>query len=138
MTKSDTYLQGACLRLAYNECPYCTDDKMCLLIDLPCAYNLIDMDYSIADGAIGCEYFTKAVLPLDPELNDTVNRLIWAERDLYEDDENDTTEFLRQCVDCGKWFTPTNNRQKRCRSCGMIAHKKTDAAWHRKEYWYNP
>ncbi len=136
MTDKENKLLDNCLRLAQYECANCTTDGLCLLTDSPCERTLLNRKYSIADGAIGCEYFLTAVLPLRPELNQVINRLIWAERDL-ESDEEDLPVNLRQCVDCGKLFTPLNNGQKRCRECGVKARRRTNTDSHKLRYWRN-
>ena len=109
-----------------------------LAYDCPCNRMLVDPKYSIADGKIGCGWFIASVLPLDVELNETITRLVFAERDLYEDeddDEPDETPRLKSCKDCGKLFLPTCNRQIRCGECARQAEKKANAKNHRMRYW---
>ena len=133
--ENDRELCQLCLDLARQECACCVNGY-CLQTDKPCRQRLIDPSYRIEDGRIGCDWFLMAVLPLDPELNETVNAILNKERDLYDEPENDESHtFLRKCENCGRFFPPHSNRQKRCKACALEVHRKTDAEWHRRQYW---
>ncbi len=102
------------------------------MADRPCESLLVNPVYRIEDGAINCEWFIDAVLPLDPELNETIGGLINRVRDLYDADR---PPILLQCADCGKYFTPHSNRQKRCKACAGEAKRRNNAAIKRLSYW---
>ena len=125
-----------CLRLAEEECA-CYDDGMCLVTDCPCEQCLFNHRYSIADGAINCDYFLTHVLPGDEDLYTMILQLIESEQDLRarEEQKRIIEEHIRKCVDCGAYFAPICNRQKRCKACSVNAHRKNDADWHRSRYW---
>lgn len=130
----DQNLCQFCLALAREECSYC-EDGYCLKTDTPCRQRLINPSYRIKDGEINCDWFLLAVLPLDHELNTAIHDIMNEERDLDDEAEDDEAHsFLRKCEDCGRFFTPQSNRQKRCKACALKAHKKVDAKWHRLQY----
>ena len=134
--KTEEALQAACTTLAIRECAACDEEGNCILTGSPCAEMLLNNRYTIADGAIRCNYFLTHVLPGDPEMNNLIFHLVWQERDLLSDGEEDPlTAKIKQCVDCGRCFLPTNNRQRRCKACRAKAHQRADASWHRNQYW---
>lgn len=69
---------------------------------------------TIHDGTMNCDYFLRAVLPLQPELNTAV----WHEL-LREEEE--AGEGWKECVRCHKPFIPGSNRQRYCADCGAAA-----------------
>ena len=69
---------------------------------------------TIQDGALDCDYFLSAVLPLQPELNTAV----WHEL-LREEDQ--AGEGWKECARCHKPFIPGSNRQRYCAECGAAA-----------------
>ena len=73
---------------------------------------MIDPAYkTIHDGAMYCDYFLRAVLPLQPELNTAVwHELLWEEEQAGE-----------ECVRCHKPFVSGSNRQRYCADCGAAA-----------------
>ena len=134
---NETELTRRCVNLAKQQCANC-ENGYCLYNDCPCDRILVNDQYSIADGRIGCGWFIAVVLPLDVELNDIVTRLVFAERDLYEDEDDeepDEAPRLKSCKDCGKLFLPNCNRQIRCIECARQAEKKANAKNHRLHYW---
>ena len=68
----------------------------------------------VSTGAVDCDHFLLAVLPLDPELNTAV----WHE--IYRR-EDQAGEGWKECVRCYKPFIPGSNRQRYCTSCGASA-----------------
>ena len=110
------------------------DDGYCFMDDQFC--KVILPGYSIHEGAINCEYFLDAVLPLDKELHDAVMTCL--HRDEYApwmeaDDQQEAV--LKQCASCGKAFTPKSNRQRYCSVCAVEAKRKRDAKAARHGYW---
>lgn len=88
-------------------------DGFCMLADRPC--HVLNPAYkTIHDGAVDCDHFLLAVLPLDPELNTAV----WHE--IYRR-EDQAGEGWKECVRCYKPFIPGSNRQRYCTSCGASA-----------------
>ena len=128
------HLCQLCVKLAESECSYCQNGN-CLETDRPCRERLINPKYSIQDGAIDCDWFWEAVLPLNRELNESCCRSVNETPDLWDEDPEKDDSLLRQCVDCGRIFTPHSNSQKRCRECAVKAKRKTDAAAQRRYYW---
>ncbi len=63
-----------------------------------------------------CRYFKKAVLPLDPKL----------EQDLLG------RRGRKTCVRCGEIFTPGSNRAKYCPACSEKADRERKARYLRK------
>ncbi len=63
---------------------------------------------------MNCDYFLRAVLPLQPELNTAV----WHEL-LREEDQGG--EGWKECIRCHKPFIPGSNRQRYCADCGTAA-----------------
>ena len=99
-------------QLAQKECTN-YDNGCCLLGDRSC--HVISPIYkTVHDGAVNCDYFLEAVLPLQPELNTTV----WHEICRGEDQAG---EDWKECVRCHKSFILGSNRQRYCTSCGEIA-----------------
>lgn len=112
MGQHDTEIMRSVKRLAQKECVNYADG-FCLLADCPC--HVLNPAYkTIHDGAIACDYFLLAVLPLDAELNTAV----WHE--IYRG-EDQAGEGWKECVRCLKPFIPGSNRQRYCASCGAAA-----------------
>ena len=79
-------------KLIRKECCNCVDGN-CILLDDACV-QLNSRKY------IYCNYFMRAVLPLDESLL----------AELCSDNK-------KRCEVCGRYFTPRNNRQKYCDNC---------------------
>lgn len=87
----------------------------CLPYDRPC--RVVNPAYkAIRNGAVNCDYFLFAVLPLWPELSMTVWREIFDEAGVNE-------ERWKECVRCHKPFIPASNRQRYCAACGNEAKR---------------
>ena len=69
---------------------------------------------AILAGAVNCDYFLKAVLPLQSELNTAV----WHE---LLSEEEEAGEGWKECVRCHKSFIPGSNCQRYCADCGAAA-----------------
>ena len=81
--------------------------------------NYFDINYLIIYNNFlhtlyNCDYFLRAVLPLQPELHTAV----WHEL-LREEDQ--AGEGWKECVRCHKPFIPGSNRQRYCADCGAAA-----------------
>jgi len=112
MSQRDTEIMRSIKRLVQKECANYADG-ICLPAACPC--HVLNPTYkTIHDGAIACDYFLLAVLPLDAELNTAV----WHE--IYRD-EDQAGEGWKECVRCHKPFIPGSNRQRHCASCGAAA-----------------
>ena len=95
-------------RLAAKECAN-LHDGTCLLDDRPC--HLINPAYgTVHDGAIECDWFVQAVLPLKPEIHSAYWHEILRE-------EGDACEGWKDCPRCHKPFVPGSNRQQYCADC---------------------
>ena len=112
MTKQDNQIMRSAKLLAQKECAN-YDNGRCLPEDRPC-YILSPTYKTIHDGAVDCDYFLSAVLPLQPELNAGV----WHEM-LREEDQ--VGERWKECIRCLKPFIPGSNRQRYCAECGAAA-----------------
>ena len=114
MSKQDTEIMRSVKRLAQKECANYADG-FCLSAD--CSCHVLNPAYkTIHDGAVACDYFLLAVLPLDAELNTAV----WHE--IYRG-EDQAGERWKECVRCHKPFIPGSNRQRYCASCGEAANQ---------------
>ena len=112
MKKIEEQIQGSIKKLAHKECANYYKG-CCLPEDRLC--HVISPTYkAIHDGAINCDYFLKAVLPLQPDLNTAV----WHELLRKEDRAG---EDWKECACCQKPFIPNSNRQKYCADCGAVA-----------------
>ena len=112
MTKQDNHIIRSVKLLTQKECANYANDT-CLPEDHPC--RVINPAYkTIHDGAVDCDYFLSAVLPLQPELNTGVWHEILRE-------ESQTGEGWKACVRCHKPFIPGSNRQRYCAECGAAA-----------------
>ena len=101
-------------RLAAKECAN-WQDGTCLPDDRPC--HLINPAHStIHDGAIDCDWFVQAVLPLQPELHSAYWHEILRE-------EGDAGEGWKDCSRCHKPFIPGSNRQQYCADCARVNSK---------------
>ena len=112
MHQIDNQIQRSIRQLAQKECAN-YDNGSCLPKDRPC--HVINPAYkTIHDGAVNCDYFLRAVLPLQPELNTAV----WHE---LLSEEEEAGEGWKECVRCHKPFIPGSNRQRYCADCGAAA-----------------
>ena len=70
MNQIENQIQRSIRQLAQKECAN-YDNGSCLPEDRPC--HVINPAYrTIHDGAVNCDYFLRAVLPLQPELNTAI------------------------------------------------------------------
>ena len=114
MSKQDNEIMRSVKRLAQKECANYADG-FCLPADCPC--HVLNPAYkTIHDGAVACDYFLLAVLPLEKELNTAV----WHE--IYRG-EDKAGEGWKECVRCHKPFIPGSNRQRYCASCSEAANQ---------------
>ena len=114
MSQQDIQIMRSVKWLTQKECANYADG-FCLPVDRPC--HVLNPAYkTIHDGAIVCDYFLLAVLPLDAELNTAV----WHE--IYRG-EDQAGEGWKECVRCHKPFIPGSNRQRYCVSCGAAAKR---------------
>lgn len=112
MNTLDKQILRSVKQLARNECANYFNGS-CLLEDRPC--HVINPAYqTIHDGAVDCDYFLSAVLPLQPELNTAVWHEIFRE-------EGQAGEGWKECTRCHKPFIPGSNRQRYCANCGIAA-----------------
>ena len=112
MHQIENQIQRSIRHLAQKECAN-YDSGCCLPEDRPC--HVISSVYkTVHDGAVNCDYFLQAVLPLQPELHTAV----WHEL-LREEDQ--AGESRKECVRCHKPFIPGSNRQRYCTDCGAAA-----------------
>ena len=96
-------------QLAQKECANYFNG-VCIPTDKPC--HVINPAYqTIHRGAVDCDYFLSAVLPLQPELNTAVLHEILRE-------EGQAGEGWKECIRCHKPFVPASNRQQFCANCG--------------------
>lgn len=101
-------------RLAKKECANFSGGY-CLPEDRPC--HVVNPAYgAISDGAVHCDYFLCAVLPLWSELSMTVWREICGE-------ETQAGECWKECARCHKPYVPTSNRQRYCAVCGAAVKR---------------
>ena len=88
-------------------------DGICLPENVPC--HVINPAYrTIHDGAVDCDWFLLAVLPMYPKLNTEVSHEIFR-------DEDQAGEGWKECTRCKKPFIPGSNRQRFCADCGKAA-----------------
>ena len=112
MSQQDHRIMRSVKQLAQKECANYTNG-FCVYEDRPC--HVLNAAYkTIHDGAVDCDYFLLAVLPLDLELN----KAVWHE--IYRE-EGQAGEGWKDCVRCHKPFIPASNRQRYCASCGEVA-----------------
>ena len=114
MSQQDTEIMRSVKQLAKKECANYANG-FCLPDDRPC-YVLNPAYKTIHDGAVHCDYFLLASLPLNVELNTAV----WHE--VYRE-EDQAGEGWKECVRCHKPFIPGSNRQRYCASCGEAANQ---------------
>lgn len=105
----DKQLQKRCTNLARAEC--CNlHGKECIQDDCRC--HLINPRYpAIAEGALDCDWFMEAVLPLEKELC----KAVWQE---LTGQDGPSRNRGRLCEICRNSFIPTSPRQKYCSHCG--------------------
>ena len=117
MNQIENQIMRSIRQLARKECAN-YDNGICLPEDRPC--HVISPAYpTIHDGAVNCDYFLEAVMPLDKELNTAV----WHEV-LREEDQ--AGEHWKECARCHKPFIPGSNRQRYCTACGAAAKQTRD------------
>ena len=97
MNKLDKQIIRSAKRLAQKECSNYADGS-CLPEGCTC-YAVNPAYVTIHDGAIGCDYFLKAVQPTAPELSTAVWHEIFRE-------EEAAGEGWKACVRCHKPFLP--------------------------------
>ena len=114
MSQQDAEIMRSVKQLAKKECANYANG-FCLPDDRPC-YVLNPAYKTIHDGAVHCDYFLLAALPLNVELNTAV----WHE--VYRE-EDQAGEGWKECVRCHKPFIPGSNRQRYCASCGEAANQ---------------
>ena len=114
MNKLDDQIIRSAKRFAQKECANYANGS-CLPDECPC-YVVNPAYGTIHEGAIGCDYFLKAVQPADPELNTAV----W--HDAFQE-EGAVGEGWKMCVRCHKPFVPASNRQRYCAACGAEVKK---------------
>ena len=124
MSQQDHHIMRSVKQLAQKECANYANG-FCVYEDRPC--HVLNAAYkSIHDGAVDCDYFLLAVLPLDVELN----KAVWHE--IYRE-EGQAGEGWKDCVRCHKPFIPASNRQRYCTSCGEVA-KQTRSREKQRRY----
>lgn len=114
MNTIDKQLMRQVKALARRECAN-YQDGICLPEDRPC-HVLHPVYTKIHDGAIDCDWFLEAVMPLDQELT----KAVWQE---ILREEGSSGESLKECVCCHKPFLPASNRQRYCEACGETVKK---------------
>lgn len=112
MNKLDKQIMRNVKRLAQRECANYADGS-CLKDECPC-YAVNPAHGTVHNGAIGCDYFLKAVQPTDPELNTAIWHEIFRE-------EGAAGEGWKAYVRCHKPFLPASNHQRYCAECGTAA-----------------
>ena len=123
------------MKLAVHECAN-YDNGYCLEQDTNC--KAILPQYTVHDGAIGCDYFLEAVLPADEELHRLMMTLVY--RDEYapwitvHEAADSQSAILKQCVICGKVFLPKSNRQRFCSCCKDEAKRLRKQRWKRNRH----
>lgn len=127
----DNEIKRRCQKLAKAECANYFDGR-CLDPDLvygnepKCAVT--SDKYSIKDGGIICDYYLYDVLPLDPDLNQTVwDKIDTPPEYLYggiNDDQTASSPEAKKCAVCGKVFLPGSNRSKYCSACREIEKRR--------------
>jgi len=76
---------------------------------------------------VACKWFLIAVLSREPALE----KIVRAQQDQSEEPPEDVG---KKCVDCGKPYYPTSNRQQYCLSCGRENERRKANARRRKAY----
>lgn len=100
-----TNFEKKCIRELVKQCTnYDRNDKSCLHID--CEDTSSNECYMLGKYYSGhmCQYFEKAILPLDPIL----------EHCLMHPTDAATIALTKGCSICGGDYKPINNRQKYC------------------------
>ena len=92
MVKLDYQQARKVHKLIRKECCNCVNGN-CVLLDDTCMQ--LNSIYNIY-----CNYFLRAVLPLDKNLHAEL-----------------CSKDAKRCEVCGKYFTPRSNRQKYCECC---------------------
>lgn len=105
----DQYTLRKVKQLAKKECANYASGY-CLPHDRPC--HVVNSAYrAIPDGAVNCDYFLFAVLPLQPELN----KAVWYE--IFKE-VGQTGVGWKRCACCHDPFVAACNRQRYCTVCG--------------------
>lgn len=132
------YDNGTCLLPMYGGNQSCYEVKY---TDPPC--SVLSDRYNITDGAIACDWFLEAVLPLDKELHKEVWQMLYAnvlrnESDTLRNESGHIISGHRKCGRCGKVYLPNNNRQQYCTACRGQRRKIKQAEWVRNKRFKNP
>ena len=101
--KQDDQIMRGVRLLAKKECAY-YDSGVCLCNKRPC-HVLHPAHKTVHDGAVDCDFFLRAVLPAQPELNAAVWHEIFRE-------EGSAGDGWKVCARCHKPFIPSCNRQR--------------------------
>ena len=103
--------------LAKKECAGYSEGQ-CLECDSPC--HVIHPVYrTIHDGAINCDWFIRAVLPLQPDLHTAYWHEIFREAGA-------AGAGWKECLRCRKPFIPGSNRQQYCKNCGAAISRASN------------
>lgn len=95
----DKQIMKRCVNLAKAECANCYG-KDCVPKDRRC--HLVNARYpTIAEGALDCDWFLEAVLPLDKELC----KEVWQ---ALNGQDGPTGDRTRWCAICNASFIPTS------------------------------
>lgn len=68
---------------------------------------------TVSDGMIDCDWFWRAVLPIQPDL----------EYELLTDLYQMGGATIKACSHCGKPFVPMSNRQRYCKACKQVGER---------------
>ena len=94
-------------RLATNMCANFDREQGCLILDGKCY-----MSYGVAFTCSAiCEYYRRAVLPLNLQL-----------KALFSGEN--IAEHIKSCAVCGKELYAVGNRAKYCKSCARRVHRR--------------
>ena len=93
-------------------CNHC--DGNCLLLDDGDTHACVQL---ISFSSIFCNYFAKAVLPNDSQLEAEIMQ----------------PQNCKRCVVCGDAFVPASNRQKYCPICSGAQGRRKDAERKRRK-----
>lgn len=99
-------------KLIRKLCCNCIDGN-CLLLDDGETQSCVQL---ISFSGIYCNYFKRAVLPADKEL----------EAEIYGNGQ-------KRCKQCGHFFTPTAGTQQYCRTCGQNRKRQKAAERQRRK-----
>lgn len=105
MNKHDLNIRKKARALTSAEC--CNYYKGTCLMDETECHVINDRYATVSDGMIDCDWFWKAVLPIQPDL----------ERELLAELYQMGGTVIKTCTRCGKPYVPLSNRQRYCVSC---------------------